>query len=134
MRTLLPLLSSLLLLASCGKDTPKPTAEPELLGRWNAESVTAYNYNATGQLLSQNKVPDRTFYLLLTRDSIYYRDVRDGNSWGKYAYTRQGNSLQYGRSRITITELTNHALTLRFHDPNQMPAAPYQEIEDHYSR
>lgn len=127
------LLSLTLLTAACQQETATP-ASPGLEGRWNAESVTAFNYSATGQLLSQDKQPDRSFYLVLTRDSLYYRDIRDGNSWGKYPYTRQGNSLQYGRSQITITELTDHALTLRFKDPNQTPSAPYQEVEDHYTR
>jgi hypothetical protein len=128
----LPFLSVLLLLVACGKDTPTPAAEPELLGRWNADGFTAYNYSASGQLLSQKR--ENYYYMLVTRDTVYYRNIRDGSSLGKEAYTRQGNSIQYPRATVTITELTDHALTLRYKDQNQKPGATYQEVEDHYNR
>jgi hypothetical protein len=127
-------LGTLLLLVACGKDTPKPAAEPELLGRWNADGFTAYNYSASGQLLNQNRMPDKSYYMLITRDTVYYHDIRDGNPQGKEPYTRQGNSIRYPRANVTITELTDHALTLRYKDQNQTPGATYQEVEDHYTR
>ncbi|RSK47949.1 hypothetical protein [Hymenobacter rigui] len=126
------LLSAALLLTSCGKDSPQP--EPQLQGRWHAVSNTAYNFSASGQLISQEETPDNSYYLVITPDSMHYRDIRDGNSWGSNAYTRQGQEISYGRARATIIELTDHTLSLRFQDTGRTPGMPYQEVEDHYSR
>lgn len=129
------LLGTTLLAASCKKDAPEPAA-PELLGRWNIHNSTAFNYSATGQLLSQDDFVEDYFYLEITRDSLHYRDVTDGHSLGSDHYTRQGNLLTYGRNnrQLTITELNDHHLTLRFPDANRVPNTPYQEIEEHYMR
>ena len=126
------LLPLVLLTFSCSKDTPKPA--PELTGRWNAVSTTGFDYGADGQLLKQQTIPDQSFYLVITADSIHYRDIRDNNSWGSAKYTRDGQEIRYGRAQATITELTEHALTLRFKDANRTPNNPYQEVEDHYTR
>lgn len=120
------------LAASCSKDTPKP--EPQLLGRWNAESTTGDDYSATGQLINQQTVPDKSYYLVLTPDSLLYRNIRDDSNLGRYKYTRQGNELRFGRNEVTITKLTDHALSLRFKDSGRSPGMPYQELEDNYTR
>jgi hypothetical protein len=132
MKYLFPLLllSSALLTVACDKEAP----EPALLGRWNAESTKAYNYSATGQFIDQQTIEEKRFYLLVTKDSLYYRDIRDNNSWGSAAYTRQGNTIRYGNAEATITELTDHSLTLRFKNANKAPNTPYQEAADHYVR
>lgn len=132
MKYLFPLflLSSGLLTAACDKEDPKPA----LLGRWNAESTTGYNYSATGQFIDQQTLEEKRFYLLVTKDSLFYRDIRDDNSWGREAYTRQGNTIRYGNAEATITELTDHSLTLRFKNVNKAPNTPYQEVADHYVR
>ena len=124
----------LLLSVACGKETPQPAPVPELQGRWNSASTTGYNYSASGQLMSQGNTPDKSFYMVITVDSLIYRDIRDGSFWGSYKYARQGNNIQYGRARCTITELTAHVLTLHFAVPNTSPGTPYQEVEDHYTR
>ncbi|MDF7811480.1 hypothetical protein [Hymenobacter sp. YC55] len=124
------LLSGALLTTACDKEDPEPT----LLGRWNAESTTGYNYSATGQFIDQQTIEEKRFYLLVTIDSLRYRDIRDGSSWGSAVYTRQGNTIKYGNAEATITELTDHSLTLRFKNVNKVPNTPYQEVADHYVR
>lgn len=132
MKYLFPLLllSSVLLTTACDKEDPEPT----LLGRWNAESTTGYNYSASGQFLDEQTLVEKRFYLLVTKDSLHYRDIRDGNSWGSAAYIRQGSTIRYGNAEATITELTDHSLTLRFKNLNKAPNTPYQEVADHYTR
>ena len=128
------LLGVTLLFASCGKDTPEPAA-PELLGRWNSQKSADFNYDATGQLLSQGQVTDQSFYLEIQPDSLHYRNIRDGSSLGSYKYTRQGNTLQYGNSiQALIVTLDAQHLTLRYPDPYKRAGFPYQEVEDYYVR
>ncbi|MCA8830146.1 hypothetical protein [Hymenobacter pini] len=136
MKHLFTLLLGISLVAtSCDTDSPKP-ASPELVGRWNAQGSTGFTYNAAGQLLSEDKVLDQTFYLEIKQDSMHYRSVRDGSSQGSHAYTRQGNTITYGRNayQASIITLDEHHLTLRFPDPNRKAGASYQEVEDHYTR
>jgi hypothetical protein len=121
-----------LLMVACGKDTPKPA--PDLLGRWNAESTEGFNYSASGKLESQVMQVTKDYYMVITQDSLSYRELLNGSNWGKDKYTRQGNEIRYGIAHGTITELTEHALTLRFVDPYKKPNTPYQEVEDYYTR
>lgn len=129
------LLGLSLLIYSCGKDSPAPVAEPDLKGRWNVESVVGFNYDANGQLLGQVMHPNQEdYYLVVTADSVHYHDIRNGNSWGRHGYTLKGQKPQLGRNQVTIFKLADHALTLRFKDVNHKPAAPYQEVEEYYTR
>jgi hypothetical protein len=127
------LLSLAMVLGGCKKDEPAP--EPTLEGRWNPETSIEYQFDAAGKPTGQTSMPlPKDYYLLFTKDSLYYRSVRDNSSLGSYLIDRQNNSFSLGRTTALITELTAHKLTLRF-KPVGVPAGmPYGEAEDIYSR
>jgi hypothetical protein len=135
MKLLLPslLLCVSLLTAACKKDTPAP-APDLLLGRWNPESSTYYNYNAAGQLEGQKTEVTKDYYMVFTEDYISFRATKDDSNGGQGKYTRQGNEIRYFLSLCTITELTEHTLTLHYTVADKQPNSPYQEADQHYSR
>jgi hypothetical protein len=121
-----------LLTAACGKDAPEP--EPDLRGRWNGESTTRYTVDAAGQVKDKSTVPDNSFTVQITGDSLIYDGTTGAGLRKSYKYVRQGNDLDFTRFRCTITVLTAHALTLRFEERNPAPTTPRAVVEDNYVR
>ena len=136
MKQFLPflLLGISLLTTACGNDAPEPEPEPDLLGRWNGESVTSYAIDATGQVKDKSTAPDKSFKMQITHDSLIYDSTVGPSLRKSYKYVRQGNDLDFTRFRCTITVLTKHTLTLRFEERNRAPATPHAVVEDNYSR
>ncbi|WP_022823759.1 hypothetical protein [Hymenobacter norwichensis] len=129
------LLGLSLLIVACKKEDPQ--ADPSLLGRWESQQSNDFEYSATGQLISQVNRPDMTYYMVITADSLNYYGRRDGSSWGEHTYVRQGDQITYGTTQVkcTITELSEHTLTLRFKNINKSaPNTPYTDAEEHYTR
>ena len=121
-----------MLVGACSRNVPEPA--PEFIGRWNARSTTAYRYDAAGNVLGQSTTPDASFYVVVTPDSLRYHASADGRAIGRHKYLRQGNEIQMGSIRCTITELTLHTLTLHFDERNRVPNTPYSVLADHYTR
>ncbi|WP_022824882.1 hypothetical protein [Hymenobacter norwichensis] len=130
---LVVLLSLAVGLGSCRNNEPEP--EPTLEGRWTPETSIEYHFDAAGNPTGQTSMPlPKDYYLLFTKDSLYYRSVRDNSLLGSYLIDRQNNSFSLGRTTALITELTARKLALRF-KPFGVPAGmPYAEAEDIYSR
>ncbi|RFP66639.1 hypothetical protein D0N36_02755 [Hymenobacter lapidiphilus] len=69
--------------------------------------------------------------MTITADLLHFRYIRDGHSWDSHSYIRNSRQLRFGQNQVTIIELTNNSLGLRFKDINQRPNIPYQEVEEH---
>ena len=134
MKLLYSLFSLCLLLfaVACSKDKADP--QPDLMGRWDAQYTLRIGYDSSGQKTGEDNIPDKTFYMVLTQDSISYHFAYDGSTLATSAYSRQGSTIQYDNARGTVTELTDHKLAIRFIDINKSPGRPYQEEELHFTR
>ncbi len=133
MKQLLPtlLLCTGLFAAACGKDTPEP--EADLQGRWNIESKTYYRYDASGKPKSNFTTSEKSYYMVISANSLSYHSTSDGSHLGTYNYSRQGKDFKTPLFNSTITELTIRKLTLRVEDA-KAPNGEYNVTEDHYTR
>lgn len=121
-------------IAACKKNENEPKVLLE--GRWQPQSTRDFSYDAAGNLIRQGTASlPNSYYLLITKDSLLYRDVRDNSSLGSYKLTRQSSSLQFLRNYdCQVTELTSSKLVLRFKETGLAPNTAYRETEDEYTR
>ena len=130
LRTLFISFICLLLIASCAKKDEGPAS---LEGHWAAESQTDYVNQVSGGLVAEGPASlVGAWEADITPDSLNYFYINNGSRLrtNYFAYTRQGNlltNLSTGAT-IEVTELTAHALTLRFNSlvPTRVAYADYR--------
>ncbi|MBX0289443.1 hypothetical protein K3G63_03290 [Hymenobacter sp. HSC-4F20] len=142
MNRLLPLLllSLTLLTAACQKDEAQPASTPTLEGRWQYQTSDGYDYDKTGKVLAHKPYTFNSYYLLVTPDALRYMRPTTNDQFDiDIIQGRKGDTLELGPGsdarQAIITELTEHALTLRFYKWYVDPLdGSYGCLDDHYTR
>ncbi|TGE22238.1 hypothetical protein E5K00_18495 [Hymenobacter aquaticus] len=133
------LLSLLVYITACKKESEEAKPAPTLEGRWEYKNSLDYTYDATGKEIS--RVPwlaPEPYYMDLTATTLQYVEKKTNKAGGLNQIKVEGDMLYFLPTpghKARIKNLTENTLTLSFEGPFGDPKLGYtQALEDHYVR
>lgn len=123
-----------LCLVSCKKDDPA-----SLEGTWVKQRGTVTTFDDRNQFVSTQEVPG-TYSVIITGQTFQYLRSDGALDGDPHAYWRQGDKILFARTttQLTITELTEHKLTMHFEGAYVYPSVTFtggrQNTDVYYTR